>query len=197
LVGMLAAPLALIPAGSGAVVALPGLAPLLGLAGLAGAYPAFAGLAPGAGARALLGGLGYLWLVAFELGSDSTLLLGPETAPPADWGDAIGTTVAEVIVPLLDPSVLAIAGLWAGAAAALPLLVRGRSPVLDLTGALIWAAGLISAHRLIAGAGGEPTGLLAAAVAAACVAAFAAPRLREASEARAAAAGEASGRATA
>ena len=40
-----------------------------------------------------------------------------------------------------DPGVLLVACVWAGAAALLPLLVRGRSPVLDMTGALIWAAG--------------------------------------------------------
>ena len=92
---------------------------------------------------------------------------------------------------------LLVACVWAGAAAALPLLVRGRSPILDMTGALIWAAGLISANRLVAGAGGEPAGLLVAALAAACLAAFAAPRLRHASEVRRAPADEASRGATA
>ena len=197
LVSALAAPLAFVPAAAGAAAALPALAPLLGAAGIAAAYPAFAGLALGTRSRLLLGALGYFWLAAWELGSGSDLLLGPEAAAPDGWAASIGTTISDVIVPLLGPTVLIVAAVWAGAAAALPLLVGGRSPVLDLTGALIWAAALISAHRLVAGSGGEPTGLLFAAVAAACLAAFAAPRLREASDRRPVAVDEASGGATA
>ena len=155
----------------------------------------------GTAARALLGGLGYLWLAAWEVASDTTLVLGPETAAPAGWSESVGSALGDVFVPLLHPGVLLVACVWAGAAALLPLLVRGRSPVLDMTGALIWAAGLISANRLVAGAGGdagaEPAGLLVAALAAACLAAFAAPRLRHASEVRGAPADEASRGATA
>ena len=44
-----------------------------------------------------------------------------------------------------DPEVLAVAALWAVAAATLPLMVRGRTPVLDVVGALIWAAARIAA----------------------------------------------------
>jgi hypothetical protein len=51
-------------------------------------------------------------------------------------------------------------------------------PVIDLVGALIWAAGLISAHRVIAGPDGEPTGLLAASALAAAAAVIAARHLR-------------------
>ena len=69
------------------------------------------------------------------------------------------------------------AAVWALAALALPLLIRGRAPVLDAVGALIWAAGLISAHRLVAGPGGDPPGLLFAALLAAVVAALVARRL--------------------
>ncbi len=65
------------PLPQAAGVALPGLAPLLGAAGIAAAYPAFAGLALGTRSRLLLGALGYLWLAAWELGSGSDLLLGP------------------------------------------------------------------------------------------------------------------------
>ena len=45
---------------------------------------------------------------------------------------------------------------------ALPLLVRGRVPVLDAVGALVWAAALITALRLLAGPSGEPNGLVVA-----------------------------------
>jgi hypothetical protein len=180
LTALLAAPLVLIPVGTGAALALPALAPLLGLAGVAAAYPALAGLTRGAWGRALLGAVGCLWLGAWEIVADRTLLIGAETAAPQDWPDHVGTAIGEVALPLFEPPLILLTVVWALAAAALPLFVRGRAPVLDLVGALIWAAGLISAHKLVAGPGAEPAGLLLAALAAAGLAAFAAPRLRAA-----------------
>jgi eukaryotic-like serine/threonine-protein kinase len=175
LIGALAAPL-LLPVIAPEAIALPGLAPLLGLAGLGPVYPALAGLTRGAAGRALLGAVGYLWLAASEELADRTLLLGPVGHPPPDWSGSVGTTLGDVIGPLLGGSVLAAAVVWALAALLLPFLVRGRTPVIDALGALIWAAGLISALRLVAG-GTSPPGLLFAAVVAAAVAAFAVRRL--------------------
>jgi hypothetical protein len=177
LAAFLAAPLIAIPAGTGRAVAMPALAPLLGLAGLGAAYPAFAGLTRGAGGRALLGAAGCLWLGAWEIIADRTLVLGPEAAAPEGWSESAGVALGDVVLPLIEPPLILLAAVWALAAVALPLLVRGRAPVLDLVGALLWAAGLASAHRLVAG-GDEPAGLLIAALAAACVAAFAARRAR-------------------
>ncbi len=156
---------------------LPGLAPLLGLAGLGPVYPALAGLTRGMAGRALLGGLGYLWLAAWEAVADRTLLLGPEIAAPDGWQGSLGLALSDVVAPLFGWAVLGPAAVWALAAFALPLLVRGRAPVLDAVGALIWAAGLISAHRLVAGPSGDPPGLLFAALLAAVVAALVARRL--------------------
>jgi hypothetical protein len=157
---------------------LPGLAPLLGLAGLAPVYPALAGLTRGAAGRALLGGIGYLWLAAWEGVADRTLLLGPEIAAPDGWQSSVGLALSDVVAPLFGWPVLGAAAVWALASFALPLLVRGRAPLLDAIGALIWAAGLISAHRLVAGPSGDPPGLLFAALLAAVVAALIARRLR-------------------
>jgi hypothetical protein len=179
LTALLAAPLLALPVRSERALPLPAAAPLLGLAGLAAAYPAFAGLARDLRSRLLLGAIGAFWLAAWELATGRTLLLGPETAAPRGWPGSPKEVAGDIVVPLFDPSVLAIAALWALAAAALPLLVRGRGPVPDLVGALIWAAGLISAHRLLSGPGAEPEGLLLAALAAACLAALVAPRVRE------------------
>ena len=175
LVGALAAPL-LLPVIAPEAIALPGLAPLLGLAGLGPVYPALAGLTRGAAGRALLGGIGYLWLAVWEELADRTLLLGPVEHPPPDWTGSVGTALGDVIGPLFGGSVLAAAAVWALAALLLPFLVRGRTPVIDALGALIWAAGLISALRLVAG-GTSPPGLLFAAVVAAAVAALAVHRL--------------------
>jgi tRNA A-37 threonylcarbamoyl transferase component Bud32 len=175
LVAALAAPL-LISAIDPEAIALPGLAPILGLAGLGPVYPALAGFTRRAAGRALLGGIGYLWIAAWEELAHRTLLLGPVADPPAHWTGSASTALGDVVAPLVDGSVLAGAGVFALAAWALPLLIRGRTPVLDALGALIWAAGLISALRLVDG-GSSPPGLLFGALLAAAVAALLTRRL--------------------
>ena len=75
-----------------------------------------------------------------------------------------------MVSPLIAGSVLGPAVAFALASLVLPMLVRGRTPVLDALGALIWAAGLISALRLTSG--DSPPGLLFAALVAGAVAAF-------------------------
>jgi eukaryotic-like serine/threonine-protein kinase len=169
LVALLGAPL-FAPSIEPEAIALPGLAPLLGLLGLGPVYPALAGLTRGAAGRALLGAVGYLWIAAWEELAHRTLLLGPVADPPANWIGSASTAVSDVVAPLFDASVLAGAAVFALAAVALPVLIRGRAPVLDALGALVWAAGLISALRLIAGGASPPDllfgGLLAAVIAA-------------------------------
>ncbi|HEY1237300.1 MAG TPA: serine/threonine-protein kinase [Solirubrobacterales bacterium] len=175
LVAVLGAPL-LLAAIDAEAIALPGLAPILGLVGLGPVYPALAGLTRGAAGRALLGGIGYLWLAAWEELAHRTLLLGPVADPPAHWTGSASIALGDVVAPLIDGSVLAGAGVFALAAWGLPLLIRGRTPVLDGLGALIWAAGLISALRLVAG-GSSPPGLFFGALLAAVVAALLTRRL--------------------
>jgi len=175
LVLVLGAPL-LLAAIDPAAIALPGLAPILGLAGLGPVYPALAGLTRGAAGRALLGSIGYLWLAAWEEVAHRTLLLGPVADAPAHWADSARIALGDVVAPLIDGSVLAGAGVFALAAWVLPMLIRGRTPVLDALGALIWAAGLITALRLVDG-GSSPPGLLFGALLAAVVAALLTRRL--------------------
>lgn len=179
-VALLAAPLALLPAAAGNWVALPALAPLLAVSGLGGAYPAAAGLSGGVAARALLGAAGYLWLAAWELGSGRELLLGHDPAAAPGWERSAAEAASGLIAPLLDPTVLGMVALWAAAAVTLPLLVRGRAPVLDVVGALLWAAGLVSLTRLLAGPESEPAGLLAATALGAAAAVAIARRTRPA-----------------
>jgi hypothetical protein len=157
-------------------IALPGAAPILGLIGLGPVYPALAGLTRGAAGRALLGGIGYLWIAAWEELAHKTLLLGPVADPPAHWKGSAGTAISDVIAPLVDGSVLAAAGIFAAAALVLPVLIRGRTPLLDGLGALIWAAGLITTLKLVAGSA-SPPGLLFGALLAALVAALLSRRL--------------------
>ncbi len=152
-------------------IPLPGLAPILGLVGLGPVYPVLAGLTRGAAGRTLLGGIGYVWLAAWEELAHKTLLSKPVADPPAHWTGSASTALSDVVAPLIDGSVLAGAGVFALAAWALPLLIRGRTPVLDGLGALVWAAGLISALRLVDG-GSSPPGVLFAALLAAVLAAL-------------------------
>jgi hypothetical protein len=81
-----------------------------------------------------------------------------------------------VITPLIDGQVLAAAAIFAAAAVVLPVLVRGRTPLLDALGALIWAAGLITTLKLVAGST-SPPGLLVGALLAAVVAVILSRRL--------------------
>jgi hypothetical protein len=54
------------------------------------------------------------------------------------------------VAPLLAGGVLAVAAWWALAAALLPVLVRGRTPALDLVAATTWAAALAAGTQAIA-----------------------------------------------
>ncbi len=175
LIAVLGAPL-LLPAIDPDAIALPGAAPILGLIGLGPVYPALAGLTRGAAGRALLGGIGYLWIAAWEELAHRTLLLGPVADPPAHWKGSASTAISDVLMPLVDGSVLAAAGIFAAAALVLPVLVRGRTPLLDALGALIWAAGLITTLKLVAGST-SPPGLLFGALLAGAVAAVLSRRL--------------------
>jgi eukaryotic-like serine/threonine-protein kinase len=121
------------------------LAPALGLVGLAGAFPALAGQALRWRERALLGALGYWWLVLAEPLASRRLWLGmPAPAPGrAAWEGSLSIAAAHVIAPLLALGVLLGALLWAAAAAVLPLLVRGRNAVIDLFAAAAVSAALV------------------------------------------------------
>ncbi len=175
LIAVLGAPL-LLPLIDPDAIPLPGAAPLLGLLGLGPVYPALAGLTRGAASRALLGGIGYLWIAAWEELAHRTLLLGPVADPPAHWKGSASTAITDVVAPLFDGSVLAATGIFAAAALVLPVLVRGRTPLLDALGALIWAAGLITTLKLVAG-GTSPPGLLFGALLAGVVAVVLSRRL--------------------
>jgi hypothetical protein len=145
---------------SGTLWSLPAGAAVLGAAGLAGAWPALAAQAGRPWQRAALGALGGWWLALAEILTGDRLALG---APPGSALDA------GHLDPLLTSGALALAGLWAGAAVALPVLVRGRVLAADLVGATAWAAALGSATQAIAGSlSWQPTmrGLVAGAVAA-------------------------------
>jgi eukaryotic-like serine/threonine-protein kinase len=169
--GLAAVPTVVLLRRAGTLWSLPAGAPLLGLAGLAGAWPALAAQVPRPWQRAALGALGGWWLALAEVLTGDRLALG---APP---GTALDTTHLD---PLLTSGALALAALWAVAALALPVLVRGRVLAADVVGATAWAATLGSATQALAGTlSWQPTmrGLVAGAVVAGGLAvAFAASR---------------------
>ncbi|HWG07771.1 MAG TPA: serine/threonine-protein kinase [Solirubrobacteraceae bacterium] len=122
------------------------LAPMLGAVGLAGAFPAMAGQAPRWRMRAALGAVGYWWLVLAEPLLAHHLWLGPAGTPARTvWEGSLSSAAVHVIGPLLSVGVLLGAALWAGAAAVLPLLVRGRNAALDVAAAVVWSAALAAA----------------------------------------------------
>jgi hypothetical protein len=143
-----ALPTAVLLRRGGPLWSLPVLAPLLGFAGLAGVWPALAGQVARPWHRAALGALGAWWLVLAEALAGERLALGPPA--PAGWEPAVGRAIGDVLVPLATGSALAVAALWALAALALPVLVRGRVFAIDLVAATAWAAGLGSATQALA-----------------------------------------------
>ncbi len=160
-----------------------GLAPALGLVGLAGAYPALAGQASRWSGRAALGALGYWWLALAEpllIGGahGSRLWLGPpvSTPPRAVWEGSLDGAVVHVIGPMLTTGLVFGAALWAGAAAVLPLIVRGSSAILDTLAALVWSTALLTATPYFdAGLSGgavlaQPRGAVLGAIAGAAIA---------------------------
>ncbi len=156
--------------GAGWLVCL--LAPVLGLAGLASAFPAVAGQASRWRERLVHGALGYWWLILAEPLLGRRLWLGDPAALPARavWEGSITTTAVHVILPLLALGSLLGALLWGCGAVLLPLLVRGRSAVLDMLAAVVWAGALAAATPSLvsglaaSGAPLTPRGLILGAV---------------------------------
>jgi len=142
-----AAPLVLLPRKAGLSWLTAALAPVLGLAGLAGAFPALAGQRARTAERAALAALGYWWLILATPLLQERLWLGVPTGTPARavWEGSLSSAATHVIGPSLSLGVLFGAIVWAVAAALLPLVVRGRSAVLDLVAAIAWSVALLLA----------------------------------------------------
>lgn len=136
---------------------LAGLSPALGLITLAGAFPALAGQARSVARRAALGAAGYWWLLLAEVLSGRRLWLGaPAGVPPrSSWDGSVTAAAAHALGPVLRLSTVLGLVAWAAAAAALPLLVRGRVLVADAALALLWAGALVLASERIATAAGS------------------------------------------
>jgi hypothetical protein len=174
LVAVAAAPVPVLLPRRGIAWSAAAAAPLLGVVGLAGAWPALAGQARGWRSRAALGALGGLWLVLAEALTSQRLLAGQprDVLAARAWDGSALDAASTALAPLVSGGTLAIAGLWALAAALLPVLVRGRSAALDLVAAAGWAAALAAATQALCEALvlDPPRGLIAGALAAGAVA---------------------------
>jgi hypothetical protein len=147
--------------------AVPALAPVLGAVGAAPAFPAIAGSRGTLMERAVMGALGWCWLVAGAAVAGAGPRLGL-LGPAADgWSRSTVTATSAVLAPLVDPQALLGAALFGIAAAAMAVVLRPRHLAMALLGALLWAAGLEAGLRQVADGGlaGRPALILAAAVA--------------------------------
>jgi hypothetical protein len=153
------------------------LAPALGVAGLAGVFPAVAGQARRWTQRALLGALGYWWLLLAEPLLERRLWLGVHAGTPSSavWHASLNASAVHVVWPLLGAGALLGALLWACAAAVLPWIVRGRNASVDIVAATMWSAAVVAAEPaldrgLAAGAAALPRGAVVGGVLAGVVA---------------------------
>ncbi len=119
-------------------------APLLGMIGLAGAWPALAARWGTARGRAVLGATGWLWLALASRFAGHALYVQVSGGPPHSlWSGSPYEAMNHVLGTLISSGALAPAPVWALGAAALPLLVRRKSPTLDLLSVTAWAASLV------------------------------------------------------
>jgi hypothetical protein len=137
---------------AGLLWSAPALAPLLGVVALAPLFVALAGLCSTAWRRAGLAAAGFGWLALAEVLTGDALLFGTAdgTAPRADWEGSLRDAAGDALYPFLSsPATLPVL-IWVLLAVVLPLVVRGRSLALDLLGAGLWAAALVTAHAAAA-----------------------------------------------
>ncbi|MFZ0039682.1 MAG: serine/threonine-protein kinase [Solirubrobacteraceae bacterium] len=139
---------------------LAAVAPALGMIGLAGAWPALAGRAGTVWRRAVLGAVGWLWLLFAAAISDRVLYLPAIAGAPSlgAWEGSVAQTVDPLLVTFVTAGVLAPAAVWGIGAAMVPWLARGRNLALDMVRVVIWAAMLAAATTASIQAAGHASG---------------------------------------
>jgi eukaryotic-like serine/threonine-protein kinase len=146
------APTPLLLPRAGLLWSVPAAAPLLGALALAPLFVAVAGLASTAWRRGVIALLGFGWLVAAEIVTGRKLLFGlpRDVEPPVIWEHTLLGAAQEAIYPAIASLAMVPGAAWAILAVAAGILVRGRSPALDVVGALLWAVAAIAAHEWLA-----------------------------------------------
>ncbi len=130
--------------------AIPALAPVLGALSSAALYPALAGSRGTTIERAVLGALGWCWLLVAACAMGVGSRLGLASAAPGGWTRSTASAASAVLAPLLDPQALLGAAVFALASALLGLVLRAPHIALALVGALVWSAGLEACLRVVA-----------------------------------------------
>jgi eukaryotic-like serine/threonine-protein kinase len=141
-----------------AIIALPGLGPLvpplgalLGALALAGAFPAAAAHAGRTALqRAIAGALGWCWALAVAIGLGAGQAMGIAPRAAAGWESSAGDAGSELLVVMLQPGALAGIGIFALAAAILGWVLAARQIAVAALGVLIWAALLVAALGAVA-----------------------------------------------
>lgn len=112
---------------------VPALAPL----GLPGLWPAVAGRTGGAWQRLILGGAGWLWLVAGELlaGRDLYFTLPARIRHPSVWSPSLYDTYHQILHPVLFTGLLSPAVVWGLGALLLP---HAEGTARRVTAVLVW-----------------------------------------------------------
>jgi eukaryotic-like serine/threonine-protein kinase len=147
--------------------AMPVLAPLCGALSAAPLYPAIAGSRGTALERAIMGALGWFWLLAAAAALGLGSRLGLIHSAAHGWTRSTGAATHALLVPLVSPHALLGAAVFALAAVLLGVVLRAGHLALALLGALLWSAGLEGALRVVADGrlAGRPVLIAAAALA--------------------------------
>jgi hypothetical protein len=163
MLGALTAP-AILVASRLAWAGVPVVAALLGAVSAAPVYAAVAGSRGTLRERAVLGALGWWWLLAGAATSGLGAAPGVASHAPDGWTESTAGAAA-LLSSLLEPQALLGAGAFALAAVALGLVLRAGHLAVALLWALLWAAGLEGAMGLVGNGGlaGRPVLIAAAA----------------------------------
>jgi hypothetical protein len=149
---------------------------LLGWGGVAGAWPALAGRARTPWRRAVLGALGWTWLLLAAPIAGTALYqpLPAPALPASQWTSSLFETTHNVLGPIIRSGALAPALVWALGAVAVPWLVRRRRLAADVGRTVVWAAILAGGVIVVLGAvharAGAPQGAVIGAVVASVIA---------------------------
>jgi len=101
---------------------------------------------------------------ALGIGSAAGLM----DTPPHDWTRSTGDAASGLLAPLFSPEALLGAAIFGGASVALGVILRARHIAVALLGAVLWAAGVDAALRVVGD--GALAGVPVVAVAAAAIA---------------------------
>lgn len=147
------------PAGRGALLAC--LAPLFALLSVSVAFPVLAAGPARWQARAAAGAAGAGLLILAALAGAG--VPAPPQGAEVVWHQGAGGALSGALTALLDPASLLLAATWAAGAAVLPIVVRGRMPLLDALGVIVWAAAVVTLTRsaLDPGAAGAAPAVIA------------------------------------